>query len=65
MDNYILLKNLEVEKINKYIKTLNKISIAFKKLSDEVGENKKNICDSIVIECNDIVKFLDKIAEKV
>ena len=32
MDNYILLKNLDVEKINKYVKTLNKISIAFKNI---------------------------------
>lgn len=64
MNNYILIKNLDIEKINTYIKTLNKISIAFKKLSDEVGENKKSICNSIIVECNDIVNFLDKIVEK-
>lgn len=64
MNNYVLLKNLDSRKINEYIKTLNKVSTAFSKLSDDVGENKKNICNSIVSECDEIVNFLNKIVEK-
>jgi hypothetical protein len=64
MSKYILLKNLEYKKINEYIKTLNRISTAFAKLSEDVGNNQKNVCNSIVLECDEISNFLNKIVEK-
>lgn len=60
----ILLKDIDLQKIIKQINTAKKLSVAFSKLADDVGENKKVLCNQIVSDCDELADFLYEIAKK-